>query len=303
MTGHFDEAHHTPPTPGHRADPPTVPPETSPTPEHRTDPRTVASDTSPTPGYRADPSTVPPEMSPTRWTDPRTAAAYATRLDGLDRATAWPRLTELLTNPHPRRGLGRPDATLVELGSGPGHYAHHLAEHHWTATYALDISPAVHRHGEQTLRDAWIHRILPARDGSLPLRRCQCTGALAHLLFCHIRQPAHILALLTETRRVLRPNAPLALIQPGDHGHDFHTLRYGHHDRPATRLQPGDPYPVDYTLADETRLRTTAYHHPPALLAELIRRAQFRLDPASPERLLTPAHGAAPFVLWTARAC
>ncbi|HET9169077.1 MAG TPA: class I SAM-dependent methyltransferase, partial [Actinospica sp.] len=170
------------------------------------------------------------------------------------------------------------------------------------ATYALDISPAVHRHGEHTLRDAWIHRILPARDGSLPLRRCQCTGALAHLLFCHIRHPAHILALLTETRRVLRPGAPLALIEPGDPGHDFHTLHYGHRDRPNTPLHPGQPYPVDYTLTDDTRLRTTAYHHPAAQLADLITRAGFRLHPTSPERLLAPAHEAAPFVLWTAHA-
>ncbi|HET9172905.1 MAG TPA: class I SAM-dependent methyltransferase, partial [Actinospica sp.] len=133
----------------------------------------------PTPRHSTDPRDKPEDLPPTRLTDPRTAAAYATRLDTHDPATARPRLTEQLTNPRPRHGLGRPDATLIELGSGPGHYAHHLAEHHWTATYALDISPAVHRHGEHTLRDAWIHRILPARDGSLPLRRCQCTGALA----------------------------------------------------------------------------------------------------------------------------
>jgi SAM-dependent methyltransferase len=240
-----------------------------------------------------------PPLRPTRWTDPRIAQAYATRRDHLDREAAWPALTALLTGEQPRRGLGRPDATVLELGSGPGHYARHLADHHWTATYAVDVSPAIHRYGQQHIRDAWIRRIIPRRDGTLPLRRCQCTGALAHLLICHIGQPAHILALLTEARRALRPAAPLVLTEPGDLGHDFGYLRYGHPDAPAPP-EPGRPYPIDYTLADDTRLRTTAYHHPPHLLADLIRRAGFRLDLVTP---LTPATGgAAPFTLWTAYA-
>lgn len=241
-------------------------------------------------------------MHPTRWTDPRTAHAYATRLDQLDRQTAWPALAPLLTNPRPRHGLGRPDATILELGSGPGHHARHLAENHWTATQAVDISPAVHRYGEHHLADPWIHRTLPRPDGTLPLRRCQCTAALAHLLICHIQQPAHILALLTEARRVLRPRAPLALIEPGEHGRDFQLLRYGHPDtRPAdTPHTPGEPYPIDYTLPDTTRLRTTAYHHPPRLLTELIRRAGFHLDRITP--LPLPADAGTPFTLWTAHA-
>jgi SAM-dependent methyltransferase len=292
-------------TPTHElsTDPRTRTPGLTPTRELSTDPHTRTPELTPTRELSTDPHARTPELTPTRWTDPRVAAAYATRLDGLDRGTAWPRLTELLTVPVPHRGLGRPDATVLDLGSGPGHYARHLAEHHWTATYALDISPAVHRHGAQTVRDVWIHRIMPARDGSLPLRSCQCTGALAHLLICHVREPAHILALLTETRRVLRPGSPLALVEPGDHGHDFHTLRYGHHDRPPAALAPGEAFPVDYALADGTRLRTTAYHHPPNLLAALIERAGFSLlGRRIPERLLAPAHAAAPFTFWTARA-
>jgi len=240
-------------------------------------------------------------MRPTRWTDPRLAAAYATRLDHLDREAAWPLLTPLLTRPEPHHGLGRPDATVLELGSGTGHYARHLAEHHWTATYAVDISPAIHRHGAAHVRDAWIHRTLPHRDGSLPLRRCQCTAALAHLLLCHIRHPAHILALLTEARRVLRPEAPLAIVEPGEFRRDFQLLRYGDPDRTAAdELEPGQTYPIDYTLTDGSRLRTTAYHHPPQLLAELLDRAGFRLDAISPMPL--PAHGGDPFTLWTAHA-
>lgn len=241
----------------------------------------------------------PPPLRPTRWTDPRTAHAYATRVDLLDRETAWPALTPLITNAHARRGLGRPDATVLELGSGPGHYARHLADHHWTATYAVDVSPAIHRYGEQHIRDAWIHRVIPRRDGTLPLRRCQCTAALAHLLICHIRQPAHILALLTEARRTLRPAAPLVLIEPGDLGRDFQHLRYGHPDA-AAPPEPGEPYPIDYTLADTTRLRTTAYHHTPQLLADLIRRAGFRVELITP--LPLPSGGGCPFTLWTAYA-
>ena len=238
-------------------------------------------------------------LRPTRWTDPRTAHAYATRLDRLDREVAWPALTPLLTNAQARHGLGRPDATVLELGSGPGHYARHLADEHWTATYAVDVSPAIHRYGQQHLRDAWIRRIIPRRDGTLPLRRCQCTAALAHLVICHIKQPAHILALLTEARRALRPTAPLVLIEPGDRDHDFQLLRYGHPDA-TTHPEPGEPYPIDYTLADTTRLRTTAYQHPPQLLADLIRRAGFKLDLIAP--LAPPSGGPAPFTLWTAYA-
>jgi SAM-dependent methyltransferase len=240
-----------------------------------------------------------PRLEPTRWTDPRLAAAYATRLDLLDRDTAWPALTALLTNPAPRHGLGRPDAILLDLGSGPGHYARHLAEHHWTATHAVDISPAIHRHGAAHIRDAWIHRSLPHRDGTLPLRHCQCTAGLAHLLLCHIEQPAHILALLTEARRVLRPNSPLALIEPGDLGRDFQLLRYGHPDA-ATEPRPGETYPIDYTLPDASRLRTTAYRHSPALLAELLTRAGFHLDEIRP--LPLPAGVGSPFTLWAAHA-
>lgn len=240
----------------------------------------------------------PPPLRPTRWTDPRTAHAYATRVDVLDREAAWPAITPLITNTHARRGIGRPDATVLELGSGPGHYARHLADNHWTATYAVDVSPAIHRYGEQHIRDAWIRRVIPRRDGTLPLRRCQCTAALAHLLICHIGQPAHILALLTEARRVLRPAAPLVLIEPGDLGQDFEFLRYGDPGA-AGSPEPGRLYPIDYTLADATRLRTTAYHHTPGLLADLIRRAGFRLDLVTP---LSAPSGGSPFTLWTAYA-
>ena len=239
-------------------------------------------------------------MRPTRWTDPSIANAYATRRDGLDRDICWPRLTDLLAGTRPRRALGRPDSTILDLGSGPGHYAHELAQRHWTASYAVDISPAAHRYGEKHLHDAWIRRLLPARDGSLPLRRCQCTGALAQLLLCHISQPARVLALLTEAHRVLRPDAPLVIIEPGQHGIDFETVRYGIPDRSADSLQPGEPYPIDYALANNTRLHTTAYHHPPELVAELIEQAGFRVEPSAPE----PLHaGDAPvFTLWTAHA-
>lgn len=240
-----------------------------------------------------------PAPAPTRWTDPRLAEAYATRLDLLDRDAAWPALTPLLTAPEPRHGLGRPDATVLELGSGPGHHARHLADEHWTATYAVDISPAIHRYGAQHVRDAWIRRTIPHRDGTLPLRRCQCTAALAHLLICHIEQPAHILALLTEARRVLRPAANLVLVEPGELGRDFQLLRYGDPDA-ATTPRPGEPYPIDYTLPDATRLRTTAYRHTPQLLAELIARAGFHLDEIRP--LPLPACGGAPFTLWLAHA-
>lgn len=240
-----------------------------------------------------------PPLRPTRWTDPRTAEAYATRIDALDREAAWPALAPLLTNPDPRRGLGRPDATVLELGSGPGHHARHLADNHWTATYAVDISPAIHRNGERLMRDAWIRRVIPRRDGTLPLRRCQCTAALAHLLICHIRQPADILALLGEARRVLRPAAPLVLVEPGELGRDFRFLRYGHPGA-APPTESGEAYPIDYTLADGTMLRTTAYHHTARLLTELIRRAGFRLADVAP--LPLPSGDGTPFTLWTAHA-
>lgn len=241
----------------------------------------------------------PTHLKPTRWTNPALAAAYSTRLDLLDRDLAWPAITPLITNPEPRHAFGRPDTILLELGSGPGNYAHHLADHHWTATHAVDTSPAMHRHGAARIRDAWIHRILPGEAGRLPLRRCQCTAALAHLLICHIPEPAHILAVLTEARRVLRPAAPLVLIEPGDLASDFQLLRYGDPDAAAEPL-PGAPYPIDYTLPDATRLRTTGYRHSTGLLADLVTRAGFHLDDVRPLRM--PAATAAPFVMWTARA-
>lgn len=238
-------------------------------------------------------------MRATRWTDPLFVDDYVTRLDHIDREAAWPQLTRMLTNPEPRRGFGRPDAIVLELGSGPGHYARYLANKHWTATYAVDISPAIHRHGQLHVRDAWIRRTLPTREGHLPLRRCQCTAALAHLLICHIPHAAQILALLTEAHRVLRPKAPLAIVEPCDFGRDFQFLRFGH-PHAGCEPKPGDTYPIYYTLADGRRLRTTAYRHPPHVLAKIIQCAGFHLESISP--LALPACGGTPFTLWTAYA-
>lgn len=240
-----------------------------------------------------------PHPAATRWTDHRLATAYATRIDLLDRETAWPALTPLLTPATPRRRLGRPDAVVLELGAGIAAYAHHLAEHHWTRTHAVDISPTLHRIGEKRHNDAWILRTTPDRAGRIPLRPGQCTAALAHLTLCHQPTDAHTLALLTETRRALRPRATLALVEPGEFGRDFQLLRYGH---PHAAAEPRDaePYPIDYTLTDGTRLRTTAHHRTPDHTARLLAHAGFTLDEIRP--LPLPGYGGTPFTLWTAHA-
>jgi SAM-dependent methyltransferase len=247
-------------------------------------PLPAAARTAPRPDH-ARPSRLPRDPDPpghdgkpaTRWTDPRTAAAYAERDDTLERAAVWPVLTEAVRPARPSRTPGRPDGAVLDLGCGIGAYAHHLATTHWLRVHAADPSPALHRLGAATLRDAWLKRCLPDPRGRLTLRPAQCTAAVAHLVLTHLPHTAHIIGTLAEARRVLRPGAPLAVVEPGAHGptRPDASAQWGASDSEADE---GQPFPARYLLRDGGTLTTTAWRHSPHTLAACLRAAGFDVE-------------------------
>jgi len=261
-------------------------------------------------GRRADaarPSRLPRDPVPlgadgcpaTRWTDPRTAAAYALRGGSYDRTVAWPALVAAVAPGEPRRVSGRPDGEVLDLGCGLAGIGHLLANEHWLRVHAVDISPTMHRLGAERYRDAWLVRSLPDRGGRLQLRRGQCTAAIIQLLLTHLSHPCLIVGALSEARRVLRPGSTLAAIEPGPgtYGHVAGEVQWGvsNSDSP----EDGSPYVARYLLGDGTDLPVTAWHYSPDTLAECLHTAGFQLDEISP--LYSPGEGkSAP--LWLYRA-
>jgi SAM-dependent methyltransferase len=237
----------------------------------------------------------------TRWTDPLTAAAYARRDTAFDRDVAWPALASAVSPALPRRMPGRPDGEVLDLGCGLGGLGHQLANEHWLRVHAVDSSPAMHRLGAERYRDAWLVRSLPDGRGRLQLRRGQCTGAVVQLLLVHLPHRCHVIGVLTEARRVLRPGATLAAVEPGPgtYGGLAGAVQWGEagDDRPA--LAEGAPYVARYRLADGAVLPTTAWQHSPTAIADCLRASGFRLDEIRP---LPAPFEAAGSCLWLFRA-
>jgi SAM-dependent methyltransferase len=174
---------------------------------------------------------------------------------------------------------------VLDLGCGLGGLSHHLASEHWLRAHAVDVSPAMHRLGARRYRDAWLLRSLPDARGRLHLRNGQCTGAVVQLLLVHLWHPRHIVAVLGEARRVLRPGAPLAAVEPGPGTYAGLAggVQWGEPLDTARRaLKDGMPFVARYRLIDGTTLATTAWHHAPESIAECLWRAGFRLDEIRP---------------------
>lgn len=204
----------------------------------------------------------------TRWTDPRVAADYAECDDRIDRDVLWPLLADAVRPEQARRVPGRPDGTVLDLGCGLGGLAQYLADRHWLRVYAFDVSPAMHRIGARHFRDAWIVRTLPDSRGRIPLRRGQCTAAVAHRLLLHLAHPCLIVGLLTEARRVLRRGAPLAIVEPDTRGDVRDTLS----------PPDGAAYVKHYRLRDGSALATTAWWYSPAIIADCVVKAGFQVE-------------------------
>jgi ubiquinone/menaquinone biosynthesis C-methylase UbiE len=219
------------------------------------------------------------------------ATAYANRDDDAERRTVWPLLADAVRPAEPTRISGRPDGTVLELGCGLGALAQTLADEHWLRVYAVDISPTMHRLGATRFRDAWILRTLPDRRGRLPLRRAQCTGAVVQRVLLHLPHPCLIIGLMTEARRVLRPGAPLAIVETDTR--DGH--RHGNGDTPPRT--EGEPYTEYYHLRDGTTLPTTAWRHSPTTIVNCLTSAGFTVDEI---RQVSPLPD--PLLLYLARA-
>lgn len=212
----------------------------------------------------------------TRWSDPRIAATYANRDDEAERDTVWPVLEAAARPAQSRRVSGRPDGSVLELGCGPGALAQRLADRHWLRVYAFDVSPAMHRLGAGRFRDAWVVRTLPDSRGRIPLRRAQCTAAVAQRVLLHLAHPYLIVGLLADTRRVLRPGAPLAVVErdtnlgPPDPGWE------------------GAPYTEHYRLHSGATLPTTAWWHSPATIVSCLTTAGFAVEEISSLQAVDP---------------
>lgn len=198
----------------------------------------------------------------TRWTDPRVAAAYAEFDDRVDRDVLWPLLADAVRPTQPRRVSGRPDGAVLDLGCGLGGLAQYLADRHWLRVYAFDVSPTMHRIGARRFRDAWIVRTLPDSRDRIPLRRAQCTAAVAHRLLLHLAHPCLIVGLLTEARRVLRRGAPLAVVERDTRG----------------ELPGGAAYIERYRMRDGSALPTTAWRYSPATIVDCMATAGFHIE-------------------------
>lgn len=211
----------------------------------------------------------------TRWTDPGVAKAYALREDEADRRNVWPALEDAVRPAEPRRVSGRPDGTVLDLGCGLGALAQRLADRHWLRVYAFDVSPTMHRLGAARYRDAWVLRTLPDLRGRIPLRRAQCTAAIAVRVLLHLEHPLLVAGLLTDARRVLRRGAPLAIVEPDRRS----TAGASANDEGASECAP---YVEHYRLRDGSTLPTTAWRYSPATIADCLTRAGFELDEIRP---------------------
>lgn len=156
---------------------------------------------------------------------------------------------------------------MLELGCGLGALARHLADRHWLRVYAFDVSPAMHRLGSARFRDAWVVRTLPDPRGRIPLRRAQCTAAVAQRVLLHLAHPYLMIGLLTDARRVLRPGAAFACVER-DTSH-------------VTPDQEGTPYIEHYRLRNGATLPTTAWQHSPTTIVDCITTAGFAAEEVS----------------------
>jgi SAM-dependent methyltransferase len=260
----------------------------------------------------APPAIISPRAAPpstplqTRWTDPRVASVYARRDESLDRSLLWPLLAELVRPADGQRDTGRPDAEILELGSGLGGLSHLLATTQWTRTYAVDLSPAVHRAGVHRYQDDWVNRILPSRSSwRFPLADQLCTGAIAQFLLLHLRYQAEVIGVLSEARRVLRPGAPLVLLEPAGHGGPAGTVQWGGAQWGAaawsgSRLEEGQAFLAHYRLRGGATFSASAWHHSPAALAGCLSRCGFRLTDITPLAVPGAHNPDPPFHLWQA---
>lgn len=252
-----------------------------------------------------------PASTQTRWTDPRVASIYARRDESLDRNQLWPLLAELLRPADGRRDTGTPDAEILELGSGLGGLSHLLATTQWTRTYAVDLSPAVHRAGVHRYPDDWVKRILPSRSSwRFPLPNQLCTGAVAQFLLLHLQYQAEVIGVLSEARRVLRAGSPLVLLEPAAHGGPAGTVQWGGARwgepqqgvaaRSGPRLEEGQAFLAHYRLRGGAVFSASAWHHTPAALAGCLSRAGFRLTDITPLAVPGAHTPDPPFHLWQA---
>ena len=246
----------------------------------------------------------PDGLPATRWTDPRVAAAYAEREDEAERAAVWPLLAAAVCPPEPRHVSGRPDGIVLELGSGPGALARHLADEHWLRVYAFDVSPSMHRIGAARFRDAWVMRALPDPSGRIPLRRAHCTAGIVQRLLLHMAHPCLIIGLLTEARRVLRPGSALVIVE-ADTRAGKATVEMGEAGD-VDDVDDGAAYIEHYRLTDGGTLPVTAWRHSPETIVSCLTAAGFTLEEIQTLRVPSaPGAPSAPedLLLYRARAC
>jgi ubiquinone/menaquinone biosynthesis C-methylase UbiE len=161
-------------------------------------------------------------------------------------------------------------AHLLDYGCGTGEFAHILCEQfaHLTIT-AVDesaemINIAQDRHAHprityQVIEENSLH-FLP--DYSVD-------AAMALFVLINVSSQQHLLHLLREVSRVLKPSAPFVVLDahPDSLGKRFLDYQGG---EPGKRYQPGESYPVQFFPSNTPMLQVDNYYWPKEMYLSLL---------------------------------
>lgn len=160
----------------------------------------------------------------------RTIQARRTRSREFFSATVarWDRLREELYGPRAAApGLGAfldPDWTIGDLGCGTGEMSAALAPF-VGRVIAVDAEPEMLEAAAERLGGSGQVEFRQGDLEALPLEDAALDAAVLSLVLHHVAQPGRVLA---EARRVLRPGAPLVIVDMVPHQHEEYREEMGH---------------------------------------------------------------------------
>ncbi|GAA4085924.1 class I SAM-dependent methyltransferase [Streptomyces hundungensis] len=201
------------------------------------------------------------------WSGHAGAQAFA----AVEAATDW-----LIGYPFVFRALAGTSATggtLLDFGCGPGNVAEHAARRLGMRIIGVDASRdmlALARRRDTP--GAEYHLVTGGRANGLA-DACADAAMCNHVL-ASLPDDQAVLAVLGEIHRLLRPDAPLALLttDPACAGIEYASLRVG---EPGATYGPGQAMSVRLRRTDGTWQSMPNHAWPPAAISALLKRAGF----------------------------